>query len=249
MGGTNVFYELVLDAGSSTGDYPRGYQVNVSNDGNNWSGVIASGTGTSPVITINFPTQTARFMRVTQTGSVSGLWWSIHEFNVIGMTVPLPPTALTAVAGDGQATLIWNASANATSYNVKQATAFNGPYVVVAANVPGTGFTSMGLNNGTTYYFTVSAVNAAGQGSDSAPVSVQPVSMIPPQVTFGSGAGGLQVTWPQDHVGWTLQVQTNSPGAGFGTNWVPVPASRSTNQFVLPFDPADGSVFVRLAYP
>jgi len=27
----------VFDSGASTGDYPRGYSVTVSNDGTNWS--------------------------------------------------------------------------------------------------------------------------------------------------------------------------------------------------------------------
>jgi len=37
----------LLDAGSSTGDYPRGYKVEVSNDGSNWGSPVATGTGSS----------------------------------------------------------------------------------------------------------------------------------------------------------------------------------------------------------
>jgi uncharacterized repeat protein (TIGR02543 family) len=83
MGSAQIFSQIVLDAGSSTGDYPRGYQVNVSNDGSNWGSPVATGTG-SAVTTITFATQTARYIRVTQTGSASGIWWSMHEFNVYG---------------------------------------------------------------------------------------------------------------------------------------------------------------------
>ncbi len=52
-----------------------------------------------------------------------------------------------------------------------------------------------------------------------------------------------------DHLGWRLETQTNSPGVGIGTNWVDVPSSDQTNQFSLPIDITDGSVFFRLVYP
>jgi glucosylceramidase len=81
MGAVRTFNRIVLDAGASTGDYPRGYQVFVSNDGTNWGSAIASGTGTTQSISITFATQSARYLRIVQTGSV-GNWWSIHELNV-----------------------------------------------------------------------------------------------------------------------------------------------------------------------
>jgi hypothetical protein len=59
----------------------------------------------------------------------------------------------------------------------------------------------------------------------------------------------VQITWPADHLGWNLQVQTNSPAAGIGNNWVTVPSSSLTNQVTVPVDPANGSVFFRLIYP
>ena len=82
MGSVRTFNRIVMDAGSSTGDYPRGYQVYVSNDGSNWGSLVATGVGSSAVTTVTFAMQTARYIRVNQTGSVSGIWWSIHEFNV-----------------------------------------------------------------------------------------------------------------------------------------------------------------------
>ena len=76
-----TFCKLTLDAVTSTGDYPRGYQVFVSNDGTNWGSAVATGTGTAQLITINFAIQTARYLKIVQTGSV-GNWWSLHELNV-----------------------------------------------------------------------------------------------------------------------------------------------------------------------
>jgi F5/8 type C domain/Carbohydrate binding domain len=88
MKATKSFNSISMDAGSSTGDYPHGYQVFVSNDGSNWGSAIASGSGTTQLVTVSFATQSARYIKVTQTGS-AGNWWSIHEFNVYGSTAPV----------------------------------------------------------------------------------------------------------------------------------------------------------------
>jgi len=73
---------LRLDAAASTQDYPRGYKVELSNDGETWGQPIATGRGTNPVTEIIFDSTKARFIRITQTGSVNGLFWSIHELQI-----------------------------------------------------------------------------------------------------------------------------------------------------------------------
>jgi hypothetical protein len=77
-----TFRQLTLDSTASPGDYPRGYQVFVSTNGTTWGTAIASGTPTTPVVTITFPSQTARYIKVVQTGTVTPNWWSVYEFNV-----------------------------------------------------------------------------------------------------------------------------------------------------------------------
>ncbi len=105
------FNSLSIDAGSSSGDYPRAYLVFVSLDGANWGRSIASGDSTSQgsgsyvgagqVVNISFPTQFARYIRVVDTGS-AGNWWSLYEFNVYGKPnanpSPLDRTGWTASA-------------------------------------------------------------------------------------------------------------------------------------------------------
>jgi hypothetical protein len=251
MGSANTFYQIVLDATGSSGDYPRGYQVNISSDGINWGSAVTNGSGSAAVTTISFSSpQAARYIRVTQTGSTSG-WWSIHEFNVFGFsgTVPAVPTGLTAMAGDGQATLTWAAASGATGYNLKRSTTNGGPYTIIVSNLPTLIYTNTGVANGTMYYFVVSAANSTGESSNSVSASAQPVSLISPQVSFGVSGGQMQFTWPQDHTGWSLQMQTNSLAAGLGTNWVTVPNSKTTNQMTLPMDLTSGCVFFRLVYP
>jgi hypothetical protein len=159
------------------------------------------------------------------------------------------PSGLTATAGDGQAILAWDASPNATGYNVSRATVSNGVYTVIATNVAALDFTAIGLTNGVTYYFTVAATNTAGGSTNLTPVSVQPVSLASPQIILTSTSQQLQIAWPTNHVGWELQAQTNPPGQGLGTNWVIVPGSSLTNEMVLPYAATNGSVFFRLIYP
>ncbi len=56
----------------------------------------------------------------------------------------------------------------------------------------------------------------------------------------------MTVSWPDSYIGWTLQGQTNDPGVGLSTNWHDVPDSAATNLFVMPIDPANGSVYYRM---
>ncbi|HEX4265136.1 MAG TPA: carbohydrate-binding protein [Verrucomicrobiae bacterium] len=104
LGSVDVFNKIVLNYVNSANDYPRGYQVTISYDGINWSSPIASGVGSSSSTTITFATQAARYLRITQTGSAVGTFWSIDEFNVFG-TVPsttVPQLALGATGGQMQ---------------------------------------------------------------------------------------------------------------------------------------------------
>ncbi len=74
---------VVLDAGSSTGDFPRGYSVQVSEDGKSWSKPVAQGQGKTALLEISFAPVEAKFLRITQTGS-HRLYWSIHEMRLMG---------------------------------------------------------------------------------------------------------------------------------------------------------------------
>jgi beta-glucosidase len=66
-----TFVQLTLDATNSNNDYPRTYSVFVSNDGTNWGTAVATGSGTTALTTIVFPQQTARYVRIKQTGTAT----------------------------------------------------------------------------------------------------------------------------------------------------------------------------------
>ena len=55
--------------------------------------------------------------------------------------------------------------------------------------------------------------------------------------------------WGYNGTANAAMLQTNGPGGGIGTNWATVPGSTVTNLVVVPIDPANGSVFYRLALP
>jgi hypothetical protein len=80
-------------------------------------------------------------------------------------------------------------------------------------------------------------------------LSVQPsTSLAPVLLNFQTTPNQLSLSWPADHLGWHLLIQTNATG-GLSTNWQAIPGSDLTNQFYLVIDRAQGSVFLRLTYP
>ena len=161
---------------------------------------------------------------------------------------PAAPAGLTATAGDGSVALNWSASATATNYFVKRSTTSGSGYTAVATNTS-LAFTNMGLNNGTLYYYVVSALNGAGESTNSTQISARPTSSASVAMNAANAAGQLQISWPADHTGWQLQSQTNNLTSGLGTNWVNVPASMQTNQMTVPLNSTNGSVFFRLVRP
>jgi PKD repeat protein len=101
----------------------------------------------------------------------------------IAATVPGAPTGLAATAGSGQVSLNWTAPAdtggeNINSYKVYRGTTSGGETLLTSGGCGGLGAvtscTDSGLTAGQTYYYTVSAVNGVGEGSQSAEASATP---------------------------------------------------------------------------
>ena len=132
---------------------------------------------------------------------------SAHS-NAVTPTAPSPPgvpTGVSAAAGSLQATVNWTAPASdggspITTYRI---TPYIGNTAQTPVNVsaPASSKTITGLAGGTTYTFTVTAVNAVGPGPESTPSNpVTPTSPSPPGAPTGvsAGAGVMQAT-----VSWT----------------------------------------------
>ncbi len=71
----------------------------------------------------------------------------------------------------------------------------------------------------------------------------------PTNITVSVSGQTLSLSWPADHLGWILQVQTNNLITGLGTNWVDVPGSGSSTSAVITINPTNPSVFYRLRHP
>jgi hypothetical protein len=97
MGSAQTFNQVGLDSGSNTGDYARGYDIEVSNDGTKFTPVYF-GTGTSATETATFSPQTAQYIRILLTASASSNWWSLTSLTVSNAPVT-PPTASAPATG------------------------------------------------------------------------------------------------------------------------------------------------------
>jgi len=72
------------------------------------------------------------------------------------------------------------------------------------------------------------------------------VASNPTNILATVNGNSLILTWPADHLGWTLQVQSNSLSAGIGTNWIDVPGSASVSAVTNLINQTNGAVFYRL---
>ena len=149
----------------------------VSPDGTSWAGLgegkfgnmgANAYIGLAVCSLANGTLNTSTFSNVRVTGGVGQA----------AATVPAAPFAVYASPGDDKVPLRWNGSAAATSYNVKRSTSPGGPYTTVA-NVTDTSYVDPNVSNGTTYYYIVTGVSAAGESANSIEDVVTPdVTMI-----------------------------------------------------------------------
>jgi len=134
--------------------------------------------------------------------------------------IPVAPANLTATAGNGVVTLSWTASAGATGYNVKRATTDGGPYTQLAqvAAPTSNGYTDSSVTNGTTYYYVVQTLTAAGSSADSPQVSATPgvpgVPAPPTNLTATPGNATVTLTWTASTgaTGYNVKRSTTSGG-------------------------------------
>jgi hypothetical protein len=167
---------------------------------------------------------------------------------LVSLPAPPAPTNLVATATNLLIKLKWNAVSGAASYNLKRGTT-NGIYPTVFSGLTATNYADANVTNAVAYFYVVSAV-AGGESTNSLPASAVPLpSNQPTNIVLQTSGNQLQLAWPPDHLGWRLQMQTNSLAQGLGTNWVTVPNSTNVIATNLFIGPANGAVFLRLIYP
>jgi hypothetical protein len=140
-------------------------------------------------------------------------------------TAPGTPTSVSATAGALSATVTWTTPSNdggspITGYRIT-------PYIGASAQAPVTAASSAtsasvpGLTGGTSYTFTVTAINAVGPGPESAASNaVTPTALNPPGAPTGLSAtaksAGAQVAWtaPASNGGSPITGYRITPYAG-----------------------------------
>jgi hypothetical protein len=144
-------------------------------------------------------------------GGVSGTSVTISELDVYensDITAPATPTGLTSTSLDGQVDLSWDANTETdlAGYNVYQSTDNVTFTKVNTSLITTTSYSVTGLTNGTTYYFTVSAVDTSGnESAQSTSVSATPSASTTTDTTPPGEVTGLSETHTDTEVtlSWT----------------------------------------------
>ena len=108
-------------------------------------------------------------------------------------------------------------------------------------NKPVTGAASLAVIGGGVTWSNALALNGTIQ-------VVPGVDTTPTNITIVVNNGNIELSWPANHTGWYLEVQTNTVANGLGTNWVVIPNTQLNNSYTNPINPANGSVFYRMVY-
>lgn len=133
----------------------------------------------------------------------TGAYWPPIDPN--DTTPPAPPTGLVAVPEDGRVLLSWNANTedDLGSYEIGRSLSAGGPHTVIA-QTGATSYADDGVQNGTTYYYVVMAVDVNRNTSDaSEEVEATPeagLDATPPAAPTGLQArvtldGEVALTW------------------------------------------------------
>ncbi len=98
MGKATEINEIMLEYSNAPNDGPQTYQLQVSNDGNNWN-TVASGNGGSNLTIIEFDKQNVRYFRVVKPASTKSNFWAIYELYAFNMDESKPSGQLSPYGG------------------------------------------------------------------------------------------------------------------------------------------------------
>ncbi len=199
---------------------------------------IAAGVATT-TYTNSGLTNGTTYYYVVVAGSATVSGSNSNEASATPVAVPAAPANLTAIPGNAQITLSWNASAGAASYSLQRSLTANGVTTTIpVGNV--TSYPDTGLTNGQAYYYVVVAINAAGTSPKSNKVSATP--QVPSSIVLTlapTPSRCSQATVPATtgviEVKGSLSVSGGFPP--YTVAWSPTPFWMSTTTSPQPFQP------------
>jgi Zn-dependent metalloprotease len=151
-------------------------------------GRTATSTGATTATVAGLANGMAYTFTVTATSAAGTSTASAASAPATPRTVPGPPTAVSAVAGNAQAVVSWTAPASNGGSGITGYTVTAAPGGRTATSTGATTATVAGLANGTAYTFTVTATSAAGTSTASAPTDA-----VTPQAAGFSGTTPARV--------------------------------------------------------
>jgi predicted phage tail protein len=176
--------------------------------------LIANIVGTSCTVTGLTPGLTYFFELTAVNGSGPSAFSAESSVTLI----PVAPTGLSAASGEGDVVLSWTPSSGASSYNIFQGTAAGAESTTAVLSVTAARATLSGLNNGSAYFFTVQAVNAAGSSATSSEVSATVLPAQPVGAAASAGNGSVTFSWSAAAGAVSYQVfEVATPGAEAAT--------------------------------
>jgi YD repeat-containing protein len=215
--------QLIADDGLPLAGLPVVFSAPTSGPSGNWTSgtqftqtTNASGFAAASVFTAN--NQTGSFVI---TATLPGFVVTPVSFTLTNTSLPGAPISLTAIPGDRQIALSWEAPASTDSspllsYKIYRAPGTTGSFTLLQTiSAPTQSYTDASLPYSTTYSYRISAVNNAGEGPYSAVVSA---TTNPPQAWITATEGLNQRTYIQTPFANRLKVSVrdtaNSPLAG-----------------------------------
>lgn len=140
-------------------------------------------------------------------------WYSVSSVNLVGESdrteavpgMPLaPPAGLTLVPADAAIALFWTPSAGATGYEIERAAAAAGPWTTIGGSATAR-FSDVGLENGATWFYRVTAIGKLGSSASSqvASASASPdADGLPPAEDPTRNSIGMNVWFNTDWNGY-----------------------------------------------
>jgi hypothetical protein len=181
-------------------------------------GTVTFGNASARATTATFSTSGSYVLRLTASDGALSANASVTITVNPALQIPPAPTGLTATSGNAQVTLAWNASTGATSYAIYRGTSAGGEGATAIATATATSYVNTGLTNGTTYFYKVAAVNAAGTSGKSNEASAKPNA--PLFIDCGGAASGSWIA-DADFTNGSTSKWTNAVNTSLLTGTLP----------------------------
>ena len=178
------------------------------------STITLSNTSTGTSYTDNAVTNGTKYYYTVLASNAAGT--SAPSSGVVAKPVPAQAPAAPVVTANptvGAITLNWAAVPGAVGYIIQEATSPGGPYTFLSS-VSDLTYTVSGLSNNTTYYFTVTSVNADSVSATAANLTVTTPIGAPTGVVALPGNTQVTLTWTPDTGATSYVIQRGAATGG-----------------------------------